>query len=721
MAAPPGPPVSWRFDSVTVEPAAFRVLVNGTAQPLEPKSFRLLQFLIEHRERVVSKEEIFQAVWAGTFVTDNALTRVVAQIRKAIGDDPKQPRYIETVPTIGYRFIGLVEESFAPAPAAVPDVIVPAVRDRRPAWLLATAAIGFLALLATAGWLWAGRRDRARTGAPLVFHPVQFSNSAGLDMGASFSPDGRLVAYASDKSGRFEIYVRSFEPAARELQLTNDGNQNLSPAFSSDGQSIAYASVRARGIFRVPALGGPSQRLTDFGVQPVWSPDGKTIAFRSSGSASLSTTDYYWPAESSLWTVPASGGEPAAITTPDGPVIGGQSFPTFSPDGSEIRFVNHSRGEASVWTYRLGDHSLRKLFASTTFQYSNATFARDGSRMWFVRWRLNGDIGIWELPLNPDTLLPTGEPQALYESPFAVPRDLALSPDGTRLAFTAALSDSAVLVSRLAGDSPPVKLTQETTYRYGLVRSSPDGSRVTYASFPRNGQARVKIMAPEDASPISVGHAEATQLYGGLMRDNRRACFAEERGRRTYAVIQDLVDGAIKTLSELPASVAQLSWSSDCRVALYHDESDDRRQLYRQDTDTGARKVIATGPEDMGFARFSRDDKWISVEVTHRPKGGDDIAVMPAEGGPMQVILKADQPSYAAGWMPDADRVLFAGFRDGAWNIYAVSRTTGRVDRLTSYTSLRTYVRYPDWLTGDRLVYEFNETKGNVFVAALPR
>jgi Tol biopolymer transport system component len=148
---------------------------------------------------------------------------------------------------------------------------------------------------------------------------------------------------------------------------------------------------------------------------------------------------------------------------------------------------------------------------------------------------------------------------------------------------------------------------------------------------------------------------------------------------------------------------------------------EDRRRLFQQDTATGARKLIASGPEDDGFARFSRDDKWVSVEVTHRPKGGDDIGVMPAGGGPMQIILKADQPSYAAGWMPDGDRILFAGFREGAWNIFSVSRTTGRVERLTAYTSLRTYVRYPDWLAGDRLVYEFNETKGNVFVATLPR
>src|SRR6476646_7681413 len=150
-----------RFENVVVDLLNLRVTVDGEIRPLEPKSFRLLQFLIENRDRVVSKEEIFEAVWAGTFVTDNALTRVIAQIRKAIGDDPKQPRYIETVPTIGYRFIAPVEESAIAAPP----------RTASPAWLLASAASGVLALIAV-GWLWLHRADRPATQGPLAFHPV---------------------------------------------------------------------------------------------------------------------------------------------------------------------------------------------------------------------------------------------------------------------------------------------------------------------------------------------------------------------------------------------------------------------------------------------------------------------------------------------------------------------------------------------------------------------
>src|SRR5262245_16665277 len=101
-------PRSWRFDNLIVDGASFRIMVDGEPRAMEPKSFRLLQFLIEQRDRAVSKDEILQVVWSGAFVSDNALTRAIAQIRKVIGDDPRQPRYIETIPTVGYRFLAQV-------------------------------------------------------------------------------------------------------------------------------------------------------------------------------------------------------------------------------------------------------------------------------------------------------------------------------------------------------------------------------------------------------------------------------------------------------------------------------------------------------------------------------------------------------------------------------------------------------------------------------------
>ena len=102
-------PGCWRFGDVVVDNALHRVTVAGAPRDLEPKVFRLLQFLIEHRDHVVRKEEVLAAIWDGSVVSDSALSRAIAQIRKVIGDDAKDPNYLQTVRKVGYRFIAEVE------------------------------------------------------------------------------------------------------------------------------------------------------------------------------------------------------------------------------------------------------------------------------------------------------------------------------------------------------------------------------------------------------------------------------------------------------------------------------------------------------------------------------------------------------------------------------------------------------------------------------------
>src|SRR5437016_11644821 len=97
------------FDDVRIEPATFRAFKAGNVIQLEPKGLRLLLFLIENRDRLIEKEEILNTIWSGTHVTENALAGEIAKLRKTLGDDPKAPKYIQTVHTRGYRFIAEVE------------------------------------------------------------------------------------------------------------------------------------------------------------------------------------------------------------------------------------------------------------------------------------------------------------------------------------------------------------------------------------------------------------------------------------------------------------------------------------------------------------------------------------------------------------------------------------------------------------------------------------
>src|SRR5215470_14956132 len=99
------------FDDIRVEPATFRAFKAGQGIQLEPKVLKLLLFLIENRGRLTEKEEILNTIWSGTYVTENALTREIAKLRKLLGDDPKAPKYIQTVHTRGYRFIAELDEA----------------------------------------------------------------------------------------------------------------------------------------------------------------------------------------------------------------------------------------------------------------------------------------------------------------------------------------------------------------------------------------------------------------------------------------------------------------------------------------------------------------------------------------------------------------------------------------------------------------------------------
>ncbi len=101
---------SYRFDDVVVDRDLFRVSKRDQTSMLEPRAFDLLIYLIEHRDRVVEKQELFEHIWKESFVTDDALAQEIKNIRHALGDPAGAPRYITTVRKRGYRFVAEVIE-----------------------------------------------------------------------------------------------------------------------------------------------------------------------------------------------------------------------------------------------------------------------------------------------------------------------------------------------------------------------------------------------------------------------------------------------------------------------------------------------------------------------------------------------------------------------------------------------------------------------------------
>src|SRR5205085_4113329 len=95
----------YRFDDFVLSPRRRLLLRDGREQPLIPRYFDLLVFLVEHRHEAVHRRDIFDRVWSDVIVSDSALSQAIRTIRRTLGDDSRDPRFIRTVSRHGYRFV----------------------------------------------------------------------------------------------------------------------------------------------------------------------------------------------------------------------------------------------------------------------------------------------------------------------------------------------------------------------------------------------------------------------------------------------------------------------------------------------------------------------------------------------------------------------------------------------------------------------------------------
>jgi DNA-binding winged helix-turn-helix (wHTH) protein/TolB-like protein len=152
--------MKYQVGGFTIDTARYRVSDGDTAVPVEPKVFDLLVHLIRHRDRVMTREELFKDVWEGREVSDATLSNHVKSARKLLGDNGDLQQTIQTVRSRGYQFVAPVREipdaAEAPEPAPAPDppAAVPAdASARRPRWHRPLFALAVL-LLAGAAWAW---------------------------------------------------------------------------------------------------------------------------------------------------------------------------------------------------------------------------------------------------------------------------------------------------------------------------------------------------------------------------------------------------------------------------------------------------------------------------------------------------------------------------------------------------------------------------------------
>ena len=348
----------FKFEDIEVREREFLLVKGGRALPVEPKAFRVLLFLLRNPKRLVTKDEILNAVWNDCAVSDNSLTRSIATLRRLLGDDSREPRFIATVPTVGYRFLCDVvaaEESvngFATEETHLPPEIDTNDRPREEEQLkpqfergrkrlsgLSLAGLCILAVgIVATGFLIRRAVSTRDVHGPFVPHLATeeriTSNPPEAPVeNAVLSRDGKYLAFHDN----FGLYLRQIENGETRAWVLPKDFVAWPDDWFPDGTHLLV--TRREGpssklsLWKLSLLGGDPEKLMDNAAGGSVSPDGSRIAYVPGPKFG-----------SELWIMDSDGANARRVALarkPDQPNLGDGwiQHPAWSPNGTRLAYV----------------------------------------------------------------------------------------------------------------------------------------------------------------------------------------------------------------------------------------------------------------------------------------------------------------------------------------------------------------------------------------------
>jgi Tol biopolymer transport system component/DNA-binding winged helix-turn-helix (wHTH) protein len=550
---------------------------DGASVRFQQQPLQVLRLLLEADGRVVSRDELRTALWPEeTFVDfEHSVNTAVKKVRKALEDSVQNPKFIETVPKVGYRFLVPIEWITEPDTQPVSTIHVPntisqeaaspgkgtRLRGTRNAVRMAVTAAGVIALVL----LFHNPPFRSKAPEPLISLAV---TSVGEKYSPNLSPDGRQLAFAwNGGTGlEFSIYVKLIG-TEESVRITRQRSIDFNPVWSPDGHYIAFCRIKKgdTGIYIVPALGGAERKIRDthwenrdfdqvfwyFG-RLSWSPNGKLLAFSDRPSSNEPTSIYLLSLDS-LST--------RRLTSPDLP---GDYNPVFSPDGQMLAFNRGSQGVTSIYTMPVAGGDQRRLITGSQFGWGLAWTAdgRDivfGRAGWLAKfgwlWKISarggeprrlqfgqegtepsirgsrlvyarqvGNLNIWRKQLD---LKHRSLPVERFLSSTAIESGPQYSPDGSSIAFESTRSGSYEIWMCLANGTNLVQLTHFNNVT-GTPRWSPDGRQIAFDSRAP-GNADIFVMDSHGGPPLQLTNDTSADVIPSWSRDGRWIYFASAR------------------------------------------------------------------------------------------------------------------------------------------------------------------------------------------------
>jgi Tol biopolymer transport system component/DNA-binding winged helix-turn-helix (wHTH) protein len=671
---------------------------EGVERHVEPKVMKVLLVLVSQQGRVVAKEELISAVWSGTFVGDDVLTRCISILRRITEDNPHTPRFIQTIPKVGYRLVAEVNELPGEEITDFDTVTLTSAAESEPTDTLElpsaqmlpkpsprlgkaiAAGLTVALLLASIASIWSYQKARIRVGGVIPpFETIQFTSYAGEQTQPAFAPDGKRIAFvwiAEDAQSR-RIYIKTIGSEDVRPLTPGTEDQQFSPAWSPDGRQIAYLAMAKDGLSLYVADVGssaPPRRLL-IPQEPShweqgalsWSPSGKSLIYPDHSGIQPN---------SSIFLLDLATLHTRSITNPPAGWEGDLN-PAYSPDGRWIAFARASETAVrDIYFMSTTDGTVQQL-TRDRMNIDSLAWTSDSASIVFSSNR-GGKYALWKVGLRDKVpeRLPVGTEDAYQPAVGPRPGQLAYS-QGSAIWSIVRLREN---ISRNEPSAPEEVLT--STQQDSAPALSPNGQFFAFQSR-RSGNQEIWI-ASAQGDKLRQLTFMAGPLTGSPSWSNHqnKILFDSRPDGHSHIFCVSAAGGRPKQLTFGNVNDITPRWSRDDQTIYFRSNRGDRWQLWKISATAGEPQPVTTG--DGIVSQESLDGRWL-----YYTRGDEDgLWRVSPDGGAETQVLPQPAAGYWGYWQVTSRGIFYLDHG-------ALSSTIRIFDPETRHSSLFATLKQP--------------------------
>src|SRR5262249_42442704 len=379
-------------------------------------------------------------------------------------------------------------------------------------------------------------RQKLRAEQPALRPLSQLTYGAGLQGEPSWGSDGQMIAYSSDRSGNFDIWVQQVN-GGDPVNVTKSPEHDWQPDLSPDGTSIVFRSEGdGGGLFIIPAFGGSVRKISSFGYCPRWSPDGSRILFFDYPFRIAGETK-------KAYVVSLDGESPREVQSEflSQFIYGGVRGVAWHPDGQRISvWGDHSKFGLGLWTMPLNGGiaiksempaEVEKLLKEAAVSLEKFQWAPSHRYLYF-EGKDKSVRNLWRVTMDPQTLRWVAGPERLTTD-VGLDTDLALSRDGKKLAYTIRAENRSIWLLPFDAATGQIKGARQSIATASMnpmaCDLSRDGKKLSLAAQRAGKYVRSEISLEDGQEKLLATEDIFVPYAGYWSRDGTRLVTRRER------------------------------------------------------------------------------------------------------------------------------------------------------------------------------------------------